>query len=184
MVNIEKMYFQILVADELRSLLKFLWGKDCDMSKEIIDHEMCVHVFGGVSSGTCSNYALRRTTTQNESKYGKDAAGTLKNNFYVDDMLKSAENEDKAISLMKYVKSICQEGDFNLTKFASNSKGVLQSIPGKDRKMGVKNNDLLGSLPEERALGVLWNVENETLGFRVILKEKPLTRRGVLSALS
>ena len=73
-------------------------------------------------------------------------------------MLKSVENEDKAIRLMKDVKSMCQEGGFNLTKFASNSKKVLQSIPEKDRKMGIKNSDLLGSLPKERALGVLWNV--------------------------
>ena len=53
-------YFQILIAGEHRSLLKFLWWKDGDMSKEIIDHKMCVHVFGGVSSGACSDYALRR----------------------------------------------------------------------------------------------------------------------------
>ena len=91
-------------------------------------------------------------------KYGKDAAETLKNNFYIDDMLKSVENEDKAIRLMKDVKSMCQEGGFNLTKFASNSKKVSQSIPEKDRKMGIKNSDLLGSLSKERALGVLWNV--------------------------
>ena len=60
MADIEKMYFQILIAGEHRSLLKFLWWKDGDMSKEIIDHKMCVHVFGGVSSGACSDYALRR----------------------------------------------------------------------------------------------------------------------------
>ena len=163
MIDIEKMYFQILVADEHRNLLRFLWWKDGDMSKEIIDHEICVHVFGGVSSGACSNYALRRTAIENESNYDKDAAETLKNNFYVDDMLKSVENEDKAITLMKDVKLMCQEGGFNLTKLASNSKRVLQSIPEKVRKMGVKNSNLLGSLPEERALGVLWNVENDTL---------------------
>ena len=50
--------------------------------------------------------------------------------------------------------------------------------------MGVRNSDLLGRLSEERALGVLWNVGNDTLGFKVNLKEKPLTRRGVLSVLS
>ena len=161
--DIEKMYVQILVADEHRSLLRFLWWKDGDMSKEIIDHEMCVHVFGSVSSGACSNYALKRTAIENKNKYGKDAAETLKNNFYVDDMLKSVENEDKAITLMKDVKLMCQEGGFNLTKLASISKRVLQSIPEKVRKMGVKNSNLLGSLPEERALGVLWNVENDTL---------------------
>ena len=108
----------------------------------------------------------------------------LKNNFNVDEILKSVENEDKAITLMKDVKLMCQEWGFNLTKFASSSKRVLQSIPEKDRKIGVKNNDLLGSLPEERALGVQWNVENYTLGIKINLKEKPLTRRGVLSVLS
>ena len=41
---------------------------------------------------------------ENETKYGKDAAGTLNNNFYIDDMLKSLENLDKAIRLMKDVK--------------------------------------------------------------------------------
>ena len=76
---------------------------------------------------------------------------------------------------------MCQEGGFNLTNFFSNSKRFLQSIPEKDRKIGIKNSDLLASLPEEIALGVLWDVENDTLGFKVNLKEKPLTRRGVLS---
>ena len=175
------MRFEHEHRNEHRNLLRFLWWKDGYISKEIIDHEMCVHIFGGVSSGACSNYALRRTAIENENKY---AAKTLKNNFYVDGMLKSVENEDKAITLMKDVKLMCQEGNFNLTKFASSSKRVLQSIPEKDRKMGVKNSDLLRSLPEERALGVLWNVENDTLGFKVNLKEKPLTRRGVLSVLS
>ena len=85
---------------------------------------------------------------ENENKYAKDAAEMLKNNFYVDEMLKSAENEDKAIRLMKDVRSMCQEGRFNLANFASNSKRFFKSIPEKDRKMGVKNSDLLGSLPE------------------------------------
>ena len=76
MTDIEKMYFQVLGTDEHRCLLRFLWWKDGDLSKEIIDHEMCVLVFGGVSSGACSNYALRRTAIENENKYGKDAAGT------------------------------------------------------------------------------------------------------------
>ena len=81
------------------------------------------------------------------------------------------------------MKLMCQQGGFNLTKFASSSKRGLQCILEEDRKMGVKNSDLLGSLPEERALGILWNVENDTLGFKVNLKEKPLTRSGMLSVL-
>ena len=155
MAGIKKMYFQILVASKHRSLLRFLWWEDGNMSKELIDHEMCVHVFGGISSGACSNYTLRRTAIENENKYGEDAAEMLKNNFYVDDLVKSVENEDKAIRLMKDGKSMCQERGFNLAKFASNSKKVLQSVLEKDRKTDIKNSDLLGSLPRETVLGVL-----------------------------
>ena len=35
-----------------------------------------------------------------------------------------------------------------------------------------------------RALGVLWNIENDALGFRIELQDTPLTRRGVLSTIS
>ena len=76
---------------------------------------------------------------------------------------------------------MCRKCGFNLTKFISNFKRVPQSIPEKDRIVGIRNSDSLGNLPEERALGVLWN---DTLGFKVQLKAKTLTRQGMLSALS
>ena len=145
---------------------------------------MCTHVFGGVSSGPCSNYALKRTAKKNEKKYGIETALTLIENFYVDDLLKSVNSEDDAIKLIKNVRSMCNEGGFNLTKFVSNSKKVLHSIAETFRRNGVKDKDLGCKLPDEQALGILWNVETDTLGFKIAIKEKPLTRRGMLSTLS
>ena len=60
---------------------------------------MCVHVFGGVLSGACSNYALKMTAIENREKFGEEADQTLQNNFHVDDLLKSVENEDMAVQL-------------------------------------------------------------------------------------
>ena len=37
---------------------------------------------------------------------------------------------------------------------------------------------------EQTSIGVSWNVEADTFGFKIAIKEKPLTRRGVLSTLS
>ena len=82
---------------------------------ESIVYGMCVHVFGNVSSGVCSNYALKRTAIENEHIYGKEAAETLKNNFYVEKLLMFVEDEDNAIYLLKKVRSMCLEGGFNLT---------------------------------------------------------------------
>ena len=39
-------------------------------------------------------------------------------------------------------------------------------------------------MPTERALGVRWNLESDTFGFKVKLKDKPPTRRGMLSIVS
>jgi hypothetical protein len=47
----------------------------------------------------------------------------------------------------------------------------------------VKNLDLSNS-PIERALGVRWNVTSDTFGYKIIIKERPATRRGLLSIVS
>ena len=49
-----------------------------------------VHLFGAASSSGCSNYALKRTADDYEEECGAEAADTLRRNFYVDDILKSA----------------------------------------------------------------------------------------------
>ena len=54
-----------------------------------------------------------------------------------------------------------------------------------DRAQGLKDLDLQHcTLPVERALGVQWCVETDTFQFRMILQDKPLTRRGILSTVS
>ena len=116
---------------------------------------MCAHVFGGASSGGCSNYNLRRTAVGNEAESGRAAATTLLNNFYVDDLLKSVVNINIAKQLVKDVISMCKPGGFNLTKFVSNSKELLQSIPEQQRRQGTKDKDLSsGDLPTDKALRI------------------------------
>ena len=79
------------------------------MSDKPIDYKICVHVFGGVSSGVCSKYALKMTVIENKEKFGAEAAQTLQNNFYVNDLLKSVANEDMAVQLIKKVTGMCYE---------------------------------------------------------------------------
>ena len=113
-----------------------------------------------------------------------DARPALRENLYLNDLLKSVNSEDYGIKLIKNVRPMCNEGEFNLTKFVSSSKKVLHSIPDTFRRNGVKDKDLGCKLPDEQVLGILWNVEADTLGFKIAIKEKTLTRRGMLSTLS
>ncbi len=80
---------------------------------------------------------------------------------------------------------MCSRGGFRLTKWISNSRTVLNAIPEEDRDKKVKNLDLEhDNLPLERALGVLWCAESDVFKFKVTIKDRPLTRRGIISVIS
>ena len=80
---------------------------------------------------------------------------------------------------------MCKRGGFRLQKFISNRKEVIESIPAEDRAKGDKDLDLEhDELPLERTLGIEWCVESDSFQFRIILKDKPFTRRGILSTVS
>lgn len=77
------------------------------------------------------------------------------------------------------------KGGFKLHKFISNWKEVIEAIPVDERAKGVKELDLTKDLlPIERALGVQWFVESDEFHFKAELKDRPLTRRGILSTVS
>ena len=81
-------------------------------------------------------------------------------------MLKSVASVPEAIAVVKNVRGMCRTGGFRLTKYVSNSKELLMSIPQKDRRQEATAQRLLERIPDnERALGVLWNISDEKLGF-------------------
>ena len=55
---------------------------------------------------------------------------------------------------MKNVVDMCKSGGFHLKKFISNNRELLISIPEDQIRNGVKNANLIGDLPTEKALGV------------------------------
>ena len=185
MADIELMFYQVHVPEKHQNFLRFLWWENNNLDCESSDHQMCVHVFEGISLPSCCNFTLKQTSIDNIEEFRSAAAQTLQRNFYIDDMLKSVENKEVAIKLVKNVIGMCQKVGFKLTKFISNSREVLTTIPEERHHQKIKDQDLnIGDLPVQRALGVHWNIENDYLGFKINLKDKPLTRRGMLSTIS
>ena len=141
--------------------------------------------FDAISSPSCANMALKKTADISQDRFGTEAAAMVKRDFYVDNVLKSQKTEKSAIDLVKNVREMCASGGFKLTKFISNSRRVLETIPIEDHAKGLKDLDLkFDSLPIERALDVLWNVESDTLEFKITLLDKPLTHRGLLATVN
>lgn len=62
---------------------------------------------------------------------------------------------------------------------------MLAAIPETERAKEMKNLDLdHDNLPVERVFSVQWCVQSDVFKFKIILKNRPLTRRGILSTVS
>ena len=107
------------------------------------------------------------------------------NNILEKGCLKSVATEDQAAALVKELMTLCASGGFYFTKWVSNRRVLLGSIPDHKRAAEVKDLDLEhDELPVERALGVQWCTSTDSFRFKINLSDKPCIRRGILSVVS
>ena len=169
----------------LQLFIKFLWWENHNIEEEPSDFAICAHVFGGVSSASCSNYLLKRTVSDSADQYGQETAEVVRSNFYVvDDLLKPVDDLKTAMILVKNVVDMCKSRGFHLTKFISNNRELLISIPEDQRRNGVKNSDFIGYLPAEKALSIQWNIPDESFTFNNQVNGRPLTKRKMISIIA
>ena len=95
------MFFCFYVKLEHRNFLRFLWFRDNDPNKNIIEYRMCVHVFGNSPSPAIATYGLHRTVTSQRDDFGEDTVDYVTDNFYVDDRLLSVNTPEIAIDVLK-----------------------------------------------------------------------------------
>jgi hypothetical protein len=183
--DIEAMFYQVRIPDSDSDFLRFLWWTDGDLTKDPKEYQMLVHVFGAASSPSCSNFALLKTAEDDETMFDSEVINIVKRNFYVDDCIKSTPTVSRTIPLVQDLRDLLTKGGFHLTKWISNSRELLTSIPKEERAKEVKDLDLdQDKLPIERALGIQWSAESDKFCFKIVIKERPPTRRGILSIMS
>ena len=144
---------------------------------------MKVHLFGATCSPGCASYGLEYMTSQ-EKEAHSSAAQFIMHDIYVDDWLTSVKSAQQAKDLVLGAREICQKGGLRLHKFVSNDYQVLESVPKSERAVTVILNLTTEQLPIERVLGVQWSLGLDCFRFSIILKDQPLTRRGVLATVA
>ena len=179
--DIEQMFYQVKVPPSETDYLRFLWFPNGDFSKPPVDYKLNVHVFGATSSPSCSNYALKHCVDfVDKSQYSDKCVEAINGSFYVDDLLVSVNDSVHGECLVSEVQNVIGQSGFILKDYCSNSKEFLKSVPA--HKLSKKlNNDIL-NLGEDKALGVQWHLEYDTLGYSINIPDKPLTKRGILSS--
>lgn len=182
--DIQSMFRQFYVNEEDRDLFRFFWWEGNDFEARPV-YRMKVHVIGAGSSPGCANFGLKQAAKDGEDEFGTDAAEFIRRNFYVDNGLKSVSTASPATKLIQSSQAMCAKAGIWLHKFISNTKEVLEAILPEDRAEKLQDLDLkFDKLAVERTLGVMWFVETDCFKFRIVIQDRPLTRRGVLSTIS
>ena len=186
--DIEAMFHQVLVEPQDCDALRFLWWPNADLSGELEEYRMVRHLFGATSSPSVANFCLRRTADDHGKEFDPSVVNTIKRNMYVDDMMKSLKQPEEAVTLVKESRKLLAKGGFRLTKWYSNNREVLASIPESERAKSVVDLDV-EKLPIESALGLKWKTEDDTFVWDVteklprFLNTEPVTRRALVSAV-
>ena len=103
---------------------------------------------------------------------------TMLRSFYVDDLFKSLNDEQSLCHLANELIEMCRRGGFRLTKFLSNSRAVMESLPEPERSAKVEFDLHVENF--ERALGTRWETTHDVITFSSVLKVGPVTKRGMM----
>ena len=175
------MFHQVQVLPADRDALRFLW---CFSKDSPIDtYKMNVHLFGKTDSPCCSNWVLRKTALDNQQHFNENVLNAVSKRFYMDDYLDSFDDPQTAVKTITDVVSLLKLGGFDLAKFIFNSRDILKEKSPWNLSPKIVNLDL-DELPIERALGVSWDPNSDMLTFKVVNKNIPETKRGILSMVS
>ena len=181
MGSMEQMFHQVNVPTTDKDALRFLWRDN--VKHPIEDYIMNVHLFGNKDSPCCSQSALKQTVLQKDCKYSQRVSDAILEHFYVDDYLDPFVSEQEAIDIMYKIREFLSSRGFNLTKFLLNNRNILKSLPNSVLSPKTIHLDL-SKIPLERALEVLWDPNEDVLTVKVVNKEVPSTKCGILSFTS
>ena len=183
--DIEQMFYCFLVREEDRNFLRFLWFQNNDLSKDIVDYRMRVHVFGNTPSPAVAIHGLHQSVQISDFHIEPEVKDFVMRDFYVDDGLKSLPTAEAAIDLLKKTQDTLSKSNLRLHKIAANNKKVMEAFPTTDHASDIKDLDLSSdSLPMQRSLGLNWNLQTDCFLFKVSDDIKPYTKRGVLSTVN
>lgn len=183
MADIQAMFYQVSVTPDHRNALRFLWWPNGDLGKLPVEYRMTRHLFGGVWSPCAATYALRHCAESQRNDDNAHLVDSVNRDFYVDDLLHSEDSSVEVLQFKDGITKLLDEGGFKLTKWASNSEEVRASFHEREHVEGIYPLNFEDK-QVEHALGLQWDTRKDLLSIRVVNKEGPYTRRGLLSILA
>lgn len=169
--DIVKMYRQVAVNSSQWDLQRILWREK--PTDPIVEYWLTTVTYGETAAPFMAVSALIQCANDFEKEYPR-AAKVVKNNFYMDDLLCSVDTEKEAIELKQELTELLGLGGFELAKWTSNSRAVVNQ-DSDFKSICEKDNTSV--------LGVSWACFQDEFQFNIEERGQPqkLTKRVIAS---
>ncbi|XP_065172206.1 uncharacterized protein [Atheta coriaria] len=176
MADIAKMYRQVLVAPENRSLQRILWRTSPDDS--IKEYELNTVTYGTASASFLAIRCLKQLALDSKQIH-PHTSSVIENDFYVDDLLTGSNTTSSLSQLRTELTNILASAGFELRKWLSNNTSVLPIVEGD-----TSNTLTISDTAEIKTLGLSWDSLTDTFGYKnKTLSDTRITKRTILSLI-
>lgn len=175
--DIRQMYRQILVLPADRDYQRILWR--FNIGDELSEYRLNTVTYGVGSSPYLAIRTLKQLVLD-EGKHFPLAAKILDSSIYVDDVVSGAETVEEAVSIIQQLIQLLSKGCFELRKWSSSHPEALSGIPAQHHQFynfDRENSNL-------KVLGLQWDPSSDCFSYRVDERERPATKRIVLSEMA
>ncbi|XP_018395970.1 PREDICTED: uncharacterized protein LOC108774375 [Cyphomyrmex costatus] len=173
--DIEKMYRQVRIAPEQRSLQRILWRKNPEDPIEVF--ELNTITYGTASAPYLATKCIIELAKETEQEW-PEIAKIIRQDFYVDDLLTGADSREKTRDIVQKVSHVLESAGFKLRKWISNEATVIEDIQTeKQNSIGMDFKCL-----QTKILGLVWQAHQDVLVYNI--KELPslkVSKRQILS---
>ncbi|XP_048482282.1 uncharacterized protein LOC119693509 [Plutella xylostella] len=176
--DVQKMYREVKVTEEDADYQRILWrSNSLDEAK---DYRLLRVTFGTSSAP----FLAVRTLMQIAEDEGKDfpaEAKTIKEDFFVDDLISGRDNVEEALHAAITITEILQRAGFILKKWSSNSEELLNQL--RPQQINSETNIDIKTEGTIKALGLTWNRIKDVLTYQLHLLPPPetITKRKILA---
>lgn len=157
--DIKKMFNQIKLSRDQWNLQRIFWRENS--TEPLREYWLTVVTFGMTSSPFLAVRSVIQAAREAKERYPK-AAEAIEKDFYMDDCVTGESSEERAIKLAMEIKQILGNAKFDLRKWRSNSKTVVNAMESEIEKSVIFAGEESSSI-----LGLKWLMESDKFTFTV-----------------
>ncbi|XP_036346044.1 uncharacterized protein LOC118755304, partial [Rhagoletis pomonella] len=168
--DIREMFSRIKIRAADQHAQRYLW-RDGDASKPVAEYVMTSLIFGAVCSPCIAEYIKNKNAKEYRAQF-PDAATTIINKHYVDDLVASFDTPEQAISICSDIVSINSQAGFELRNFVSNCEEVEDRLNHSSLStrevVSLERNESV-----DKVLGLFWNTRDDVFEFHTKFHRLP-----------